>query len=283
MLVGAFSDYLVGVHDAATEFTVDEAGAGGLLRAFVEMDDSADAQIISELTSQINLYGAEIAGIFSCPVPAVSAEIVDNNDWAENWKEHFKPFAIVDGLVIAPTWEPYTAAEEEQVIVMDPGMAFGTGHHATTRLCLEVMSALEISGKRVLDVGTGTGILAMAALLWGASEATAIDTDKEAVSAAKTNAERNSLSERMHVSDALLEQAGTGFDLVIANIIHDVLVGLSDELARAVSEDGRVLLSGLLDGEQGDNLVRIFARKGFEVTQHRADEQWCALLLQKKR
>lgn len=280
VLVDAFSDYLIGVHDAATEFTVADDGAGGVLRAFVEKD-RADEQVTAELQKQISSYGKEIADIFSCPAPTVSVEVLQDSDWAENWKAHFKPFAIVDGLVIAPTWEPYSPQEGEQVIVMDPGMAFGTGHHATTRLCLEIIQDAVFPGCRVLDVGTGTGILAMAALLRGASSAVAIDNDEAAVHAARTNAQRNNLAKRMDVSKTPLEQIQPGFDLVIANIVHDVLVELSDHLAGVVRDNGFVLLSGLIEGDQSSNLIRIFERKGFRLKQLLSDEQWCALLLQK--
>lgn len=282
VLVDAFSDYLIGVHDAATEFTVADDGAGGVLRAFVEKD-RADEQVTAELQKQISSYGKEIADIFSCPAPTVSVEVLQDSDWAENWKAHFKPFAIVDGLVIAPTWEPYSPQEGEQVIVMDPGMAFGTGHHATTRLCLEIMLEAPVvsPGCRVLDVGTGTGILAMASLLWGASRAVAIDNDGEAVRAARKNGERNNLAGRLEVSDTPLEQVEPGFDLVIANIVHDILVELSDDLAKAVRDGGYVLLSGLLEGDQSRNLIHLFEQKGFYLKRQITDEQWCALLLHK--
>lgn len=282
VLVDAFSDYLIGMHDAVTEFSVDDDGSGTVLQAFVEKD-FADEQAVTALKEQISSYGAEIAEIFSCPVPIVSADIIENSDWAENWKAHFKPFAIVDGLVIAPTWEPYSPQEGEQVIVMDPGMAFGTGHHATTRLCLEIMMDADVvsSGSRVLDVGTGTGILAMAALLQGASLAVAIDNDEEAVRASRTNAERNNLAQRMDVSGTPLGRIEAGFDLVIANIVHDILVELSEHLAEAACEGGHVLLSGLIDGEQSTNLIRVFEQKGFQLKQQQSDDPWCALLLQK--
>jgi ribosomal protein L11 methyltransferase len=281
-LVDAFSDYLIGVHDAATEFSVDDDGRGAVLQAFVEKDCGSGREI-AQLQEEIRAYGAEIADIFSCAAPRVAVEVVENSDWAENWKAHFKPFAIVDGLVIAPTWEPYKVRGGEQVIVMDPGMAFGTGHHATTRLCLEMMQDGRVAppGCRVLDVGTGTGILAMAALLKGASQALAIDNDDEAVAAARTNAERNGLGMRMEVSGMPLGQVAPEFDLVIANIVHDVLVELSDVLAAAARIGGHVLLSGILEGEQSRNLIDLFERKGFELSKRLSDESWCALLLHK--
>jgi len=281
LLVDALSDYLVGMHDAVTEFSVDDDGSGSLLQAFVEKD-IGDDQVIAELGAQISSFVNELADIFSCGVPEVSVELLEDDDWAENWKAYFKPFEIVDGLVIAPTWEEYVPRGGEQVIVMDPGMAFGTGHHATTRLCLELMKGALPPGGRVLDVGTGTGILAMAALLWGASGVVAIDNDGEAVAAARTNAERNGLADRMEVSDKPIAALHGTFDLVIANIVHDVLVGLADHLADAATDGGLVLLSGLITGEQSSNLERIFVGTGFELKRQLAEDQWCALLFQKR-
>ncbi len=123
--------------------------------------------------------------------------MIDEEDWGKNWKDHFKPFTIVPGLVIAPTWEEYQPAAGEAVITMDPGMAFGTGHHATTSLSLELIrrTLVENGGQRLLDVGTGTGILGMAALLFGAKDVLGLDNDPEAVSAAEENVRRNSLQD----------------------------------------------------------------------------------------
>ena len=220
---------------------------------------------------------------FSSASPTVAVEILEDQDWSETWKVHFKPFAIVPGLVIAPTWEQYEAASDEQVIVMDPGMAFGTGHHETTRLCLELLRESEpiSSGGTMLDVGTGTGILAMAGLLFGARRAVCIDNDPEAVKTALANCLLNDLSSRMEVSGRDLKEIEATFDLVTANIVHDVLLELSDDLDRVAGDGGALLLSGLVDGQQGENITQCFGDKGFQLIEKRTDGQWCALLLKK--
>ena len=280
-LVDSMSDFLIGVHDAAIESTIPEAGDNAVvLRAFVEKELEApgDTEVI---TDQINAYGLELGKIFSCDPPQVAVEIIENRDWSESWKTHFKPFAIVPGLVIAPTWEDYEAREDEQVIIMDPGMAFGTGHHETTRLCLQLMSESVIvsAGGIVLDVGTGTGILAMAASLFGARRVVGIDNDPEAVSAAGANCSFNNLSDRIEISGRNLSDIDEVFDLVIANIVHDVLLELSADLARVTGSGGSLLLSGLIDGDQSDNISRCFMERNFELVEKRTDGQWCALLL----
>ena len=193
------SDFLIGVHGAAIE-SADKVAIEDpvVLQAFVEKDFASIAEA-ELLAVQISEYGAELAQIFSCASPTVSVEILEDQDWSETWKVHFKPFTIVPGLVIAPTWEHYETASDEQVIVMDPGMAFGTGHHETTRLCLELLRESEpiSSGGTMLDVGTGTGILAMAALLYGARRAVGIDNDPEAVKTSLANCRINDLSTHM--------------------------------------------------------------------------------------
>ena len=285
-MVDSLSDFLIGVHGAAIESAVlDEEGSiegPVVLQAFLEKDlaSIAEAEL---LASQISEYGGELAQIFSCASPTVSGEILEDQDWSETWKVHFKPFTIVPGLVIAPTWDQYEAASDEQVIVMDPGMAFGTGHHESTRLCLELLRESEpiSSGGTMLDVGTGTGILAMAALLFGARRAVGIDNDPEAVRAAQANCRLNDLSSRMAVSGRDLKEIGNTFDLVTANIVHDVLLELSDDLARVAGDGGALLLSGLIDGQQGENIAQCFEDKGFRLIEKRTDGQWCALLLKK--
>ena len=152
--------FLIGFHGAAIESAVtdDKAAIEGpvVLQAFVEKDlaSIAEAEL---LAAQISQYGGELAQIFSRASPTVSVEILEYQDWSETWKVHFKPFAIVPGLVIAPTWEQYEAGMDEQVIVMDPGMAFGTGTHATTAMCLEWLDSLDLRGKTLLDFGCGYG------------------------------------------------------------------------------------------------------------------------------
>jgi ribosomal protein L11 methyltransferase len=197
---------------------------------------------------------------------------------------HFKPFSLLPGLVVAPTWEQYEPAADEKVIVMDPGMAFGTGHHETTRLCLEMLSQKEalINGGTMLDVGTGTGILAIAALLYGASRVLAIDNDPEAVRAALANARQNNLTDRMEVSEQLVARVEGPFDFVAANIEHDVLVKLAGDLARVTENRGYLLLSGLIDGKQSENIENCFGKRGFQLVDKQTDGPWCALLVTRK-
>ncbi|NNK56215.1 MAG: 50S ribosomal protein L11 methyltransferase [Desulfofustis sp.] len=280
-LVDSLSDFLIGVHDSAIELSVTDGDGPVTLQAFAEKDVSSIDEVESVI-AQVREYGFELAQIFACDPPKITVEFLEDRDWSESWKVHFKPFAIVPGLVIAPSWEKYEPAPDEKVIVMDPGMAFGTGHHETTRLCLEVLSQTEavVKGGTMLDVGTGTGILAMASVLFGARHAVGIDNDTEAVKAARDNCRLNSLSEKIEISDRPLEDIESTFDLVVANIVHDVLLELSKDLGR-VASGGSLLLSGLMDGNQSENIIHCFVDKGFQLIEKHTDDHWCALLFDK--
>ncbi len=277
LLVESISDFLIGVLEAGVETAARDELLYGTVNAYIKkanLDDSEVEAILARLSD----YLLELAEIFRVEVPNLSSTMIDEQDWSKSWKEHFKPFAIVPGLVIAPTWEKYRPANGEAVITMDPGMAFGTGHHATTSLSLELIrrSLAEKSGRRVLDVGTGTGILGMAALLFGAEQVVAVDNDPEAVFAAEENVRRNLLQERMQVSLAPLASLEDRFGIVVANIVHDILVGMADDLSRLSEEGGSLILSGILEGEQAANIIGVFQAKGFLLLEKMSRGEWVA-------
>jgi ribosomal protein L11 methyltransferase len=271
----------MGVHEAAIESSVTDEDGPRMIQAFFEKDESSSDEAEC-VVAQAREYGMELAQIFDCDAPEVTMEVLADQDWSESWKVHFKPFTIVPGLMIAPTWEQCNPTSDQQVIVMDPGMAFGTGHHETTRLCLEMLSTAEAvtKGGTMLDVGTGTGILAMAAVLFGARQAVGIDNDPDAVKTAQENCRRNGLSGKIEISDLPLEDLESTFDLVVANIVHDVLLELSKDLGR-VADGGSLLLSGLIDGSQSTNVASSFEKMGYQLIDKRSDGQWCALLFDK--
>ena len=280
-LVDALSDYLVGVLGAAVECEVDDGSSVSVLHAFLQPPPAAGGDG-GEAERRLAGYGEELAAIFGVAPPRITREIVADQDWATSWQEHFRPFTIVPGLVIAPTWEEYRPGDDERVIVMDPGMAFGTGHHATTRLCLELLrQVIGTSGPRVLDVGTGTGILAMAAVLFGAAGAVALDNDPEAVRVAADNVRSNRLQARVEVSSRPLAACAERYQIVVANIVHDTLLDLAGELARVTGEHGNLLLSGLICGTQVASLLDCFTALSFRCAGQLQDGEWCALHLVK--
>ena len=218
--------------------------------------------------------------------PTINTEIVQDQDWNTAWKKHFKPFHITTHLVIKPTWEPYTPKAYEKIIEIDPGMAFGTGHHASTKLALEFIenyfSANQSRPISVLDVGTGTGILAMASILFGAERATAIDNDMDAVTVANENIALNKLSHKIETGNQPLDALPNQYELVIANIIHDTLVDLAPYLYNSIATQGKLILAGILTGEQTANIGEVYKQLGLNLDEIRYDGEWSSLLFSKK-
>ncbi len=202
-------------------------------------------------------------------------------DWSENWKKHFKPFQAVPGLVIAPPWESYQPQGEEKVLILDPGMAFGTGHHHSTLLCLQYLSRRAGEGglpPSVLDLGCGTGVLALAALLWGAQWAMGLDLDPEAIRAARHNARLNHLQERFYLSREPLQTLDERFPLVLANITALDLIALAPELVPRLAPGGELVLSGLLV-EQVSRVEAAYRQRGLTTRALLTRQGWAALVL----
>lgn len=282
VLVEPIGDFLVGVLEAGVETGAVDEPNFGTLTCYLQKANP-DPQEVEEIVTRISSYLGELAKVFAVPVPTLTASFFEEEDWSSTWKEHFKPFAIVPGLVIAPTWEEYQPNVGEAVITMDPGMAFGTGHHATTSLSLELLRRTLVAGSamRVLDVGTGTGILGMAAMLFGAASVLGIDNDPEATAAASDNVKRNSLDDRMLVSLTPLGELSGSYQIVVANIVHDVLLELAENLTRLTDVGGFLILSGILVGEQVAHIERFFIGQGFKLLDLEERKEWAALRFQK--
>lgn len=204
---------------------------------------------------------------------------VDETDWAEAWKAHFKPFRVGRQLVIVPSWEDYRPADGDVILRLDPGMAFGTGTHASTALCLEALERLIHPGADVLDVGTGSGILAIAVALLGARRVTALDVDPVAVRVAGENIVANGVSAR--VEARLGEAAGepaAAYDLVLANLTAGIHAEVHADLARALRPGGTLVASGII-AEEADRVERIFGGDGLRRCERLEREGWAALVL----
>lgn len=203
-------------------------------------------------------------------------EHVEGDAWRHAWKRFFKPSRIGRHLVVKPSWETYDARPDDLVLTVDPGMAFGTGTHATTRLVLAELEARVAGGETVLDVGCGSGILAIAALKLGAAEAVAIDIDPDSVTASRENAELNRIVAPLDVSTTPVERVEGRYDIVIANIQANVLQALAEPLIQRVAPGGLLLLSGVLAGQAEA------VRSAFAELQHLAtpvEGEWVAIVL----
>lgn len=201
---------------------------------------------------------------------------VRDEDWAENWKEFYHPRRLTRRLVLRPSWAAFQAEPGDLVIELDPGMAFGTGYHASTRLCLELLEE-QPPAARVLDMGTGSGILSIAALLMGSGRVTAIDCDPVAVRVARENLRQNRLSKRARV--LLGEKVPqVRYDLILANLIAQVLVEMAPELTRALAPGGRLVVGGIID-TRADEVLEAFS--GLVPVGRGEEEGWVALAFQR--
>lgn len=206
---------------------------------------------------------------------------VADEDWAECWKQFYHPRRIGKTLVICPSWERHDPAPEERMLVLDPGMAFGTGYHASTALCMELLEEhlLVASAPRVLDVGIGSGILSISALLLGADRVLGVDHDPVAVRVARENLELNALGDRAEVRQFEGVPDGS-FDLILANLVAQVLVDLADDLACAVARGGRLVAGGIVE-ERRDEVVRALQAGGLELEAELEREAWVGLRLRR--
>lgn len=213
------------------------------------------------------------------PPPADASRVRDEDEWRDVWKQYFAP-RKVGRFVIVPSWEKYAAKADEIVIDMDPGRAFGTGGHPSTRLCLTAISDFETC-ERFLDVGCGSGVLAIAcAKMFAEASGLAVDLDEDAVDVSRENAKRNAVVDRISVSATPVGEVHGPFDVVLANILPDVLVPLSGEIAARVSEGGTLVLSGILR-ELADAVEAAYVERGLKTRARLDEDGWRALVMQR--
>ncbi|OBR63109.1 ribosomal protein L11 methyltransferase [Paenibacillus oryzae] len=224
---------------------------------------------------------------------------VDDEDWATAWKQYFKPIRVSEKLTIKPTWESYDPADGEVIIELDPGMAFGTGTHPTTALCLRTLESVIKGGEEVIDVGTGSGILAIGAVKLGAKKVLALDLDPVAVSSATENVHLNALSNdiQVKVSDLLGvlkgNSAGNGgssedapvavslpVDLIVANILAEIILLFLDDVYAALKPGGTYIASGIYKNKE-DDVEQGLIGAGFRIVQKHRDEDWIAFVAEK--
>ena len=249
-----------------------------IVRAYLPgLDPAGVRQAIAEAT--IALGHLQAFGLR--PIGELTTRAVHEADWAEAWKSHFPVLRVGRRLVIRPTWRRHRRLPDDVVLSLDPGMAFGTGLHPTTRLCLAALETLADEGRlagsaRVLDVGCGSGILAIAAGKLGARYLLGVDTDPIAVESTLANARLNALTRRIRVRQGSVPTGEPPFDLVLANLIASLLVQLAPLLGAELAPGGRILASGIFRDRE-DDVVAAFVGAGLKTGRRWAEEDWVAL------
>ena len=210
---------------------------------------------------------------------------VPPQDWSESWKKHFKPLAFGDALLVKPTWSSKKPVKGQSVVLLDPGLSFGTGQHATTRFCLgEVVGAAGQGGKSFLDIGTGSGILAIAASKLGYFPVEAFDFDPDCVRIALENAQLNSVHERVEIHEGdvtkLPARVSRTFDLVCANLIYDLLIAEAAKISARVAQGGSLVLAGILE-TQFRQVQAAYEARGWKLVRARVEKEWRSGIFQR--
>ena len=219
---------------------------------------------------------------------AVQMDITRDEDWAENWKQYFKPLTVGDKLLIKPSWEESPENDGRIIVEIDPASSFGTGTHHTTQLCLALLEKMPVQGTKVLDMGCGSGILGVAASLLGASSVTMVDIDENAVATAAENAKKNNIeSENLLFftgdvtgNAALKAKIGDGYDIVLANIVADVIIDMREELKAFMKEGGLLAASGIIDDRANDVKEKMVSC-GLKLVKEELQGGWVAFLFER--
>ena len=207
---------------------------------------------------------------------------VNDRDWADTWKKYFKPFHAGEHLVVKPTWEPYEPGPGDLVIEIDPGMAFGSGTHETTGMCLSLLEEVVHGGEDVIDVGTGSGILAIGAALLGAGHVLAIDIDPDAVKVARENTANNRVDNTVSVQQGnLLDRVSDVCDICVANIISDVIISFAAPLKTHIRPGGLFICSGIVS-QRSDEVAQALDSAEYEILRKDTRGEWTAFLCRRK-
>lgn len=260
------------------------------LSAYFEDSDAGRETVQGLKIEVMKLKGEEQYGKFgeNADFGRLYAETVtvDDEDWKDKWKENFKPTKVTDRIVVKPTWEEYEPAPDELVLEIDPGMAFGTGTHETTSLCMKMLEKYigpEPARTQIMDVGCGSGILAISAALLGSKHVLGIEIDPDAVRVAKENLELNRVSDAVSIVEGDLTK-GVDFkaDIIVANLMHNLVMMLAPSARKHLNKDGIFISSGILL-EKKEQVTEAIKTAGFEIMEIPEDGEWCAIVAVKKK
>lgn len=246
---------------------------GAIVKAYISEEENLLAKLesIKESVNNLPSFGLDIGdGI-------IELEELDQEDWENAWKQYYKPIKVSDKIVIKPTWEEYEAKLNELVIELDPGMAFGTGTHETTNMCIQALERHIKSDYEVLDIGCGSGILSIAAAKLGAQSVVGVDLDPMAVRVAKENTEQNEMLGFVEIRHGNLTDVVTHkADIVVANIIADIIIKLADDIADFMKEDGLFISSGIIMPRL-EEVKAAIESKGFTIVEVNTQGEWACI------
>ena len=263
--------------DFADINVLEHKGEVAVVKAYFSEEDN-----IEEVIKYINEKMEELKDLgIDTGIAKVESEKMYEEDWANNWKKYYKPTKVGERIVVKPIWEEYEAKENELVLELDPGMAFGTGTHETTRMCIQSLDKYVKKDSTVCDVGCGSGILAIAAEKLVAKMAVGVDLDPVAVESAKENVGFNNLDNIQILYGNLVEVIDGKADIVVANIIAEVICILTEDVKRVLKEDGYFITSGIIH-DRVDMVTKKLEETGFEVVEINKDGEWNCIVAKLK-
>lgn len=255
--------------DFADINVLEHKGKVAVVKAYFSEEDN-----INEILTYINEKMDELKELgIDTGLAKVESEKMFEEDWANNWKKYYKPTKVGEKIVVKPIWEEYQEQGDEKVIELDPGMAFGTGTHETTRMCIQSLEEYVKADSTVFDVGCGSGILAIAAAKLGAKMAVGVDLDPVAVESAKENVGYNNLDNIQILYGNLVEVIDGKADIVVANIIAEVICILTEDVKRVLKDNGYFITSGIIH-DRVDMVTKKLQETGFEVIEINKDGEW---------
>jgi ribosomal protein L11 methyltransferase len=258
---------------------LDYPDEGVIVKAYLPVN-SFLGETVEEIKEAINnliLYNIDIGR------NSVSLSEVNEEEWATAWKKYYNPVKISERFTIVPTWEEYTpVGSDELIIELDPGMAFGTGTHPTTVMCIQALERTVNQGDNVVDVGTGSGVLSIAAAMLGAEKVEALDLDEVAVQSARLNVKLNKVQSAVTVSqNNLLDGIKNQADVIVANILAEVILRFTDDVAKTVKQGGYFIASGIIQPKK-DQVKEAIVNAGFEIEETLQMEDWVAIIAKRK-
>lgn len=264
-------DDLMGLSECETCITV-----------YIPTNGQGAEMLIAIKSMLAEMKAADTEGVYG----RLEAEMsnIREEDWANNWKQYFKPFKVGEKLVIKPSWEDYDDSDGRIILEIDPASSFGTGKHHTTRLCLEVLEKYLNKGDKLLDMGCGSGILSIGAMLLGADSAVAVDIEENAAATAKENALKNNIPADKYrtyfgnilTDEKLADEIDDKYDIIAANIVADVLIAMKDSFRRYLRSGGILIVSGIIE-ERMNEVIDVLISAGFKDPEPEVREGWAAV------